>query len=62
MQIKRHKASKHGIEVVWKNDDGKERNKWGNIIKECGIDGCTYKTGLSTDMKRHKVSKHNYVL
>eukprot|EP00518_Triparma_eleuthera_P021846 CAMPEP_0197555628 /NCGR_PEP_ID=MMETSP1320-20131121/13638_1 /TAXON_ID=91990 /ORGANISM="Bolidomonas sp., Strain RCC2347" /LENGTH=42 /DNA_ID= /DNA_START= /DNA_END= /DNA_ORIENTATION= len=42
--MKSHKATKHGIEAVW-NDNGKERDKWGYIIKVCGIDGCTFKTG-----------------
>mmetsp|Transcript_14090 Transcript_14090/g.28763 ORF Transcript_14090/g.28763 Transcript_14090/m.28763 type:complete len:102 (+) Transcript_14090:231-536(+) len=46
-------------EVVWKNDDGKERDKRGQIIKVCGIDGCTYKTGITANMKNHKAAKHN---
>ena len=56
--MKKHKASKHGIEVVWKNDDGKERNKRGQIVRVCGIAGCTYKTGNTATMKRHKAAKH----
>ena len=38
--------------------EGVERDKWGKIIRMCGIDGCTYKTGITWQMKRHKVSKH----
>eukprot|EP00518_Triparma_eleuthera_P023343 CAMPEP_0197548268 /NCGR_PEP_ID=MMETSP1320-20131121/2436_1 /TAXON_ID=91990 /ORGANISM="Bolidomonas sp., Strain RCC2347" /LENGTH=87 /DNA_ID=CAMNT_0043108253 /DNA_START=120 /DNA_END=380 /DNA_ORIENTATION=+ len=53
-----HKASKHGIEAVGKNDDGKERDKRGQITRVCGIAGCTFKTGNSRDMKKHKASKH----
>ena len=45
-----------------REDDGKERDKRGNIIKVCGIAGCTYKTGNATHMKKHKASKHNYVI
>mmetsp|Transcript_14075 Transcript_14075/g.28741 ORF Transcript_14075/g.28741 Transcript_14075/m.28741 type:complete len:82 (+) Transcript_14075:231-476(+) len=45
-------------EVVWKNDDGKERDKRGSIIRMCGISGCTYKTENSTNLKNHKASKH----
>mmetsp|Transcript_14079 Transcript_14079/g.28750 ORF Transcript_14079/g.28750 Transcript_14079/m.28750 type:complete len:129 (+) Transcript_14079:231-617(+) len=56
--MKKHKASKHGIEAVWKNDDGKERDKRGSIIRMCGISGCTYKTENSTNLKNHKASKH----
>ena len=57
--MKRHKQSKHGIETVWKNDDGKERDKFGRIVRTCGIAGCTYKTGYMTDMKKHKANKHD---
>ena len=56
--MKQHKAYKHGIEAVWKNDDGNERDKWGTIIKVCGIAGCTFKTSHTTHMKNHKASKH----
>ena len=56
--MKRHKASKHGIEAVWKNDDGKERDKRGNVIRICGVAGCTYKTGHAVHMKQHKAAKH----
>ena len=55
--MKNHKATKHGIEAVWKNDDGKERDKQGKIIRACGIAGCTYK-GHTTNMKTHKATKH----
>jgi len=48
----------NGIEAMRKNDDGKERDKWSKIVRLCGIAGCTYKTGQTTTMKRHKVAKH----
>ena len=56
--MKRHKATKHGIEVVWKNDDGKERDKFGQIVRVCGIGGCTFKTGSLGNLNRHKAVKH----
>ena len=34
------------------------RDEWGNIIRECGIAGCQYKTGKTSDMKNHKAAKH----
>ena len=36
-----------------------ERDKFGQIIRMCGVDGCTYKTGHTYGMKVHKASKHN---
>ena len=60
--MKKHKASKHGIEAVWNTDDGKERDKRGQIIRVCGIDGCTFKTGHTGNMKVHKASKHKDVI
>mmetsp|Transcript_14081 Transcript_14081/g.28752 ORF Transcript_14081/g.28752 Transcript_14081/m.28752 type:complete len:106 (+) Transcript_14081:94-411(+) len=41
-----------------REDDGKERDKRGSIIRMCGISGCTYKTENSTNLKNHKASKH----
>ena len=37
---------------------GLVRDKWGNIIRVCGIAGCQYKTGQTTSMKHHKAAKH----
>ncbi|GMH72678.1 hypothetical protein TrST_g12103 [Triparma strigata] len=37
---------------------GLARDKWGNIIRTCGIAGCQYKTGNTTNMKNHKAAKH----
>ena len=37
---------------------GVERDKWGKIIRVCGIEGCSYKTGEATTMSRHKAAKH----
>ena len=56
----KHKAKKHGIsEYVMKiPGDGKERDKWGNIIRVCGIDACSFKTGNMTNMRRHKASRN----
>ena len=36
---------------------GLVRDKWGYIIRTCGIAGCQYR-GRSTDMKNHKAAKH----
>ena len=41
-----------------KKDDNVERDKWGKIIKTCGINGCTHRTGNSTNMKVHKANSH----
>ena len=38
---------------------GVVRNKWGGIIRTCGIDGCEYKIGNPNHMKSHKAAKHN---
>ncbi|GMH58823.1 hypothetical protein TrLO_g7995 [Triparma laevis f. longispina] len=38
--------------------EGVERDKRGNIIRTCGIDGCEYKTGQTGSMKSHKAAKH----
>ena len=45
------------VRGVW--SDRKERDKWGNIIRICRIDGCSYKTGNMWNMKQHKTRKHN---
>ncbi|GMI07494.1 hypothetical protein TrVE_jg8433 [Triparma verrucosa] len=37
---------------------GLVRDKWGAIIRTCGIAGCQYKTGKMSDMKNHKAAKH----
>ena len=38
--------------------DGLERDKSGHIIRTCGIQGCKYRTGITTHMKNHKAAKH----
>ena len=45
--MKRHKGAKHNVVQVWK-DDGKERDKQGQVLRACGIGGCTYRTGHTT--------------
>ena len=37
-----------------------ERDKNGKIVKFCREEGCTFKTGDSTYMKRHQVSVHGF--
>ena len=37
---------------------GLVRDKWGYIIRACGIAGCQYKTGYTSSMKNHKAAKH----
>ncbi|GMH55563.1 hypothetical protein TrST_g6466 [Triparma strigata] len=37
---------------------GLVRDKWGKIIRTCGIAGCQYKTSGTTAMKQHKAAKH----
>ncbi|GMH88781.1 hypothetical protein TrST_g6210 [Triparma strigata] len=37
---------------------GLVRDERGNIIRTCGIAGCQYKTGITTNMKKHKAAKH----
>mmetsp|Transcript_13680 Transcript_13680/g.27248 ORF Transcript_13680/g.27248 Transcript_13680/m.27248 type:complete len:163 (+) Transcript_13680:723-1211(+) len=56
--MKAHKAAVHGIAIVWNKNDGKERNKWGHIIRRCEFKGCDYKTSVTTSMKRHRAVKH----
>jgi len=45
-------------------DGGKQtnfgRDKWGGVIRMCGIDGCMYKSGVASHMERHRVSKHGF--
>ena len=54
-----HKVSNHNIEYVRKApDDGKERDRRGNIVRVCGVDGCSYKTGNMTNMGNDKAAKH----
>lgn len=38
--------------------DREGRNKWGYLVKMCGIGGCEYKTGHSTSMRNQWVAKH----
>ena len=42
-------------------NDGRERNKHGHLVRMCGVNGCTFKTGGTTHMKKHKASKHGIV-
>ena len=49
--------SSHRIEQKWKSDDGEARDRWGRLIKVCGVGGCTYKMG-GWDMKQRKASRH----
>ena len=37
---------------------GVERDKWGKVIKMCGIVGCQYKTGKPDQLKSHRAVKH----
>ena len=39
-----------------KRDRGKVT--FGTRIRTCGIAGCQYKTGVMSDMKKHKAAKH----
>lgn len=41
-----------------KRIEGMERDKRGNIMKMCGVDGCEYKTGHVQTLKNHKAAKH----
>ena len=37
---------------------GLVRDKWGKVIRTCGIAGCQYETSTTTSLKRHKAAKH----
>lgn len=41
-----------------KRIEGVERDKWGKIIRPCGVGECTYKSSNTTCMKNHRESKH----
>ena len=51
-------GEKRKREKMPKKNDNVERDKWGKIIKTCGINGCTHRTGNSTNMKVHKANNH----
>ncbi|GMH47578.1 hypothetical protein TrLO_g8197 [Triparma laevis f. longispina] len=38
--------------------EGVERDKWGKIIRTCGVACCPYKTGKPDQLKNHKAAKH----
>ena len=43
-KLKKHKADRHGIDVVW---------------HVCGEEGCEYKAKRAGSLKRHKASMHD---
>ena len=52
-------ADMHKIEYVRKIPaDGKERDKGGHIVRSWSVDECSYKTGDTSDMRKHKARKH----
>ncbi|GMI15856.1 hypothetical protein TrLO_g12083 [Triparma laevis f. longispina] len=42
----------------YKTIEGVEGDKWGRIIRTCGIVGCQYKAGQTANMNKHKAAKH----
>ena len=41
------------------DEKGVERDKRGQIIKDCGIGDCPYRTGSSGELKRHRANRHD---
>ena len=37
--------------------EGMERDRWGGIIRTCGVAGCQYKTGVTAQMKYNNAAK-----
>ena len=56
--MSRHKANKHNMGERKIPNDGK-RDKWGRVVRMCGIEGCSYKTGRTQSMDKHKARMHN---
>ena len=56
-----YKTSKHSIgsHVRKIPNDGKERDRGDEMIRTCGVDGYSFKTGSTTSMWNHKAAKHN---